>query len=359
MNQENQFYNDPSMKDVILKIQEYFKYLWIKKYGLLCSVIIFNLIFVGKSILKKDTYTSAMTFMLNDESFQANSTIISPYGEFEIVGLQNNKITELTRSSKIIYPILLSEVKIDSIKDIFANHLINIYDLSKGWDNESENQINKEFNLHNFKFENNSLTELKPNEKRALSILHQLISGNNLLKEKGLMSVSYNDNIEMFKLSIESINLDVSNHLINSVYENLRDFYIQGTVGKQILSKDTWIYRTDSLQQEYESLESRILYAENRNRGLITKNTEFNLEKLKRELSKTLKEYNTAVKNLKNTELSLNQDKPEFQIIDKTFFPILNKESKLKNGIIATCLGLLFGIICLILKKSYKEIMME
>ncbi len=130
-NQEKDYQHEDeiSIKELILKTQEYIKVIWSKKIGLIAVSLLFGAGFVLKAYLKPTTYTAELTFMVNQDEGGSMSGIGAMLGQFGLGGSGGGasnfeKITEIARSGKICERTLMDSATVGGARDLLANHII-------------------------------------------------------------------------------------------------------------------------------------------------------------------------------------------------------------------------------------------
>ena len=81
------------------------------------------------------------------------------------------------------------------------------------------------------------------------------------------------------------------------------------------------------------------------------------ISRLSREVSLLDGEYSESLRNQKKLELLLSQETPEFQIIDRTFFPTKNAPSKIKSIILGGFLGTFLACLYFLGRKVIRDAM--
>ena len=116
-----------TLKELILKIREFWQELWRRKLLIVLLSLIGAGLFYGKGMNDKTTYTAGLSFMVAENGSSEQGRALTPYG-MDFGRVENNKITELARSGRIIHAILLDQVAVGNKYDFIANHIIDIYD---------------------------------------------------------------------------------------------------------------------------------------------------------------------------------------------------------------------------------------
>jgi uncharacterized protein involved in exopolysaccharide biosynthesis len=347
--QENhQYYDDEiTLKELILKIIEFWNEILRRFWIVILLGVIGALIAFGLSLKSKTTYRSDISFLLNEEgASNSNDAIAAILGVSSNIPL--NKVTEIVKSARVIHNVILSKVIINNKPDYVGNHIINFYSLHDEWNSNEGSEKMKEFDLTNFYFDNNQIQDFSTKELRAISIIHKMIIKSNL-------SINYNDKTDIFNLSITSLNSELTSELLNTTYQELIKFYTYQTVGKPMENFEVLAEREDSLFREVKSLQSQIAYAEDRTLGLKYKSSKLNTMDLQRAFASTSDLYNKVRKNKEELEFVLKNKSPEFQILDRTFIPIVNAQSKIKQITIGIVLGIFLSILYILGSKIVRD----
>lgn len=350
------YYQDDeiTLKELILKLREFSRELWNKRLSIvLISLLVAGLFWV-RAYLSETTYSAGISFMVT-ENGSSEQGLNSPYGDLEFIQIENNKITELARSGRIIHKVLLQKAVINSRNDYLANHLINIYGLQKEWSEEPLVEEYKNLHLKDFYFTRDVVQEFSQKELRALSIIQQLVAGNNLLGEKGITTISFDDDSDLFRLNVESLEESLSMKLIESIYEELKSFYVDETIGRPKRTYSLLAIQTDSLFIQLSNKERLLAKEKDRNRAYTSTTSSIYINKLAREVSLLDQEYSESIRNQKKIELLLSQETPDFLIIDRTFFPVENAPSKVKGLIFGSLLGGLFACLYFLGRKVIRD----
>ena len=342
------YYQDDeiTLKELILKIQEFWREIWSNKLLVLLITIIVALAFLANTWSKEVTYTANLSFMLTEESNNRGGTAAELLGLGE-VDYNLDKISALATSSKIIYEALLQKITIEGKEDFIANHLIQVYDLQEKWNNEGDGKY-KDFSLKDFYFSNGIKENYSRKEQRALKVLQDLIV-------KKLLSISYDKSTQVFLLNATTLNEALSTDLVDHVYESLVAFYVDKTVGRPQKTYQMLELRTDSLAQLLDQEERKLASAKDRNQGLIGSTYQVTIGRLDRQVTQISAQYMQALKNKEAVEYILQNKTPDFQIIDRTFIPLRNAASKIRALFLGGLLGGILGVGYLIGRKIIRD----
>jgi hypothetical protein len=345
-----------TLKELILKIREFWQELWRRKLLIVLLSLIVAGLFFGKGMLDKTTYSAGLSFMISTFANPQGRALTSYRMDFDRV--ENNKITELARSGRIIHAILLEKVGLGNRYDFIANHIIDVYDLHSVWNEEPIIPNYEHLHLKDFYFTTDSINGFSPREYSALNSIHELLSGNKLLGTKGVMSITYNDDTDIFRLNVEVLSEILSMRLIEAIFKELSDFYIEETVGRPQRSFKLLQAESDSLAIVLKRVETN-LAGVNDYRGFTSSLSGLRRVEIQREFVLIKQEYGKVLQNKKKIEVLLSSAIPEFQVIDRTFIPIKNQSSKLKSLILGGVLGFFLSGIYVLGAKIVRDAMAE
>jgi uncharacterized protein involved in exopolysaccharide biosynthesis len=352
INNGPQYYDDEiTLKELILKIIEFWKEVWRRKFLIITIAIICGAIAYGMNLRHKSTYTSNLSFLLNEDKASSSDAAISA-----LLGINSsiplNKVTEILKSARVIHNVILTKGVVDGKVDYFGNHIINIYALHDDWNTDIKDEKYKPLDLTNFYFTRNEIQDFETKDLRALSAIHKIIISD-------ILAINYNDKTSIFNMSVTSRNSELTSELTNRIYSALIDFYTYQTVGKPKENFKILVEREDSLHSEIKRLEGQLAYMDDRRLGLTSKRSSLSREDLNRTYAATLQLYNKVNSNKEELEFMLANKSPEFQILDKTFIPISNVSSWKKKVLIGLFLGLFLGFIYVIGTKIIRDALAE
>jgi len=154
---------------------------------------------------------------------------------------------------------------------------------------------------------------------------------------------------------VETKDEGLSMSILESIYAELQSFYIEDKIGGPQKAFDLLEAEVDSLFQVLNDAERRLAYDRDRNRGVASSFAQINLSKLERDVNKINQEYEQALSSKRRLEVLLQGGTPTFQVIDQTFFPIVNSSSKFRALILGGLVGLFVSTICVLFRKIVKD----
>jgi len=93
------------------------------------------------------------------------------------------------------------------------------------------------------------------------------------------------------------------------------------------------------------------------NAALISRASSLSFEQLSRKVETTNRVYQEILKNKERVEFMLSSETPEFQMINRTFIPIVAASSKLKALLIGGFLGGFLGVGYIFGRKIIRDAM--
>ena len=356
MKEQNYIEEDEiTLKELILKVQEFFQEV-LKNWRLVILITIpFVLYFFYQAYKMPLTYTSELTFMMNDDEGGGLGALGGLAASFGFGGggsaeFNLEKMLSLLKSRNIIQQGLFEKAEIDGEIDFFANHLIREYDFHGIW-KESET-------LGSFTFKNGKVDEFSRTEYKALKSVYAKVIGS--AKTQGILASSINEDTGIMTLNIESTNEDISIKLLNSLFKKLSSFYINKTIEKQKQTYEITKNKTDSLLGVMNYVQARLLKVKDTQRNTTLNQYRSEELTLERDYQISLIAYGEAIKNKEIADFSLKSKTPFIQSIDLPIPPLsLNKTlmTYIKQIITGGILGVLLAIGFILGRKIYRDTM--
>lgn len=345
-----------TLKDIILTVKSYLIEIYRNLPLLIVAVLLTFGIAYYFSRNQKVSYTTGISFLIKDNKGSKKAAVSPELQRLGIgLGIENNKIKELARSGAVINEVLLTKVLIGGQDDFFANHLIDIYNYKNIWNNEPIDEEYKELQLKDFRFVNDEIEKFSQREYRALSILRDLIVGNKISGQSGILSIVYDKYTDITKFQVVSKDGNISLKLIDLVFKELKDFYTEETTGRSKRNFDALAGKVDSLEKKLRKTKIQLAGATDQTLGLVSKADFLRRGQLEREVERINDIYLNLLGKKQDVEYNLSVDTPDFMVIDKTFIPIKEESSRLTKLLIGTFVGLFLGIGFIILRKIIRE----
>lgn len=359
-----------SLKDIFLKIGEYFQYvrtkfLWIILVGGILGV------YMGfKNYIEPTQYQETLTFMM-DESKSGDVSIPGLDALGSLFGnpqKSNNlgKILQLFESKKIIHNTLFDSVIINDNKNVLANHYLDLYTVPRL--TESYTILGGLFYKRNwvkvlekdptFRFLNDDIDNFTPKENLYLRAIYDHINGEASLGIPQQLASKLDDETGIMQLTMTSEYEDITLSFLNNIYTQLSDFFISKTVEKEQKTYDLMKEKRDSVYLALKSAEYALADFKDRNRNLVTVKGYLNQIQLERQSSILSSMYRTVVGQMDATEFALKNKTPVVQVIDLPRRPINPTSPSWIMGLITGGLiGMVLMLFYFVVRKLFKDIM--
>jgi hypothetical protein len=349
-----------TIKEIIGRVKDVVAMLWLRKFWLLGIGLTFGLIFGFKAYLSKATYSTSISFMVNDDEGGGMSGLSSILGQIGISGgggggYNYEKILTIARSNKIMAEVLFDTLTINSNKDIIANHIIDIYELNEKWEKDSILKKFKFTRLPDFDYSGNEKYNLA--ELTALKSLIGLMKGNpEDPAALHLLDQSFNEESSILKISSQTLNEELSLSLVNSCYDKVSKFYITQSVGNQ---QNNFNHLTEKADSIYNLLTYNENYLANQRdyKGFVLNKQRLPQAQSMRRIEMYSILYGEIIKQKETAAFLLANETPFFQVLDKPMKPLYPiKDGTILNLIIGGVLGVFLGITFFLAQYLFQEI---
>ncbi|MDR1584302.1 MAG: hypothetical protein LBS55_13800 [Prevotellaceae bacterium] len=339
-----------SLKDLILKIKEIWKYLLSKWVIIVIAGVLSASSGLLYSIFSEDEYVAKLSFSVIEKgSYGGNLSNLAGMFGFNVGGtaggvFSGSNMIELLQSRNLIERTLLSNVEIEGKRCRLIDYYIELNPLK----DEDNKIINKEISFpldldrKHFTREQDSL----------LFVLNEAITTKKLAidkqkKDVNIIDISFTNKNELFaKLFTEK--------LINIVSE----FYIQTKTQNTKVNLELMEERADSVKKEFENalISQAKYFDENMNPSKQIVRVE--QQKIQTTIQLTGTTYTELVKNIEVLKLDLVQQTPLIQVIDSPIMPLsIVHFGKLKGIILGGFIGGFLIVAWLLVVYFYKKIM--
>ncbi|WP_293302809.1 Wzz/FepE/Etk N-terminal domain-containing protein [Pedobacter sp. UBA4863] len=334
-----------SLKELILKIKEWWQYLWRKKWIIIAAGLVGGLLGLGYSFIKKPIYTATTTFVL--ESGEKGGGLAAYAGVASMMGIdlggggggifQGDNILELYKSRTMIEKTLFSPL--DSLsKQPLIERYIEINKLREGWEKKPELK-----DLH-FSIGDNKV-KLKNSKTQRLrdSVVSKVVE----VIGKGYLNVTKPDKkLSIIKVDVKSADETFAKRFNEEIVKNVNDFYVQTKTKKSLDNVQILQHKTDSLRAVMNgAIYSAASVADatpNLNptrqvqRAAPVQRAQFSAETNKAVLGEMMK-------NLEMSKMALMKETPLIQVIDEPVYPLKKEKlGKIKGAFYG---GILIGFI--------------
>jgi uncharacterized protein involved in exopolysaccharide biosynthesis len=346
-----------SLKELILKIKEWYRFLLTKWLVIIAAGIIGGAIGLGYAFTQKATYTASLSFALEDEK-QGGGGLSGALGLASSLGIDlggsaggafsGANLIELMKSRNIVEKSLLNTITVNGKTQSFAQYYINFNELNKNWDSKPL--------LKGIVF--------APDADRSKFTLQQdSILGNIYSGVLQMLTVGQKDK----KASLLSIDVKSTDELFSKAFaENLANevssYYIEIKSKKARQNMEILQHQTDSIRAELNGAIAGVAAAADNTFGL---NPAMMVRKTPGTRRQVDVQANTAiltqlVTNLEMAKVSLRKETPLIQVIDKPILPLKkDKLGKLKSLLLGSLLAVFLTVLVLIFKKLFAGILAD
>jgi hypothetical protein len=342
-----------SLKEVIVNIQDYIIYFWKNKWYILLAAVLGVGLFFLQFMNNENTYSAELTYMVNEDNSSSGGGIGTILGQFGLgVGKSEHnldKIVELSRSLRIIRPVLFDSIAIDGKVDNMANHLIAAYDYHERWEDKLEPD------MRGLTFTHTNFDDFRDSENIALNILYLKLIGDPMNDKKGLISADYAQETGILKFSAETVSERLSAALPKMLYEKISTFYIGKSTEKQRQTYNKLNEKVDSIKSVLNQTEYRLSRLVDRSAGVFLQENSLEKNRLAREVQGLTIIYSEVLKNKETSAFVLSNGTPFFQVIDQPILPIpVNPRSVMKAVILGGLLGSVLSVGILAMVRIFR-----
>jgi uncharacterized protein involved in exopolysaccharide biosynthesis len=318
-----------SIADLINKVKEITKYLKSKWVTIFSFSLLGALLGLGYSILKKPTYTAVCTFVLEDS--KSGGGLGQYAGLASLAGIniggggggifEGDNIIELYKSRTMIERALLSESTFNGKNRLLINAFIDIYRL--------QNNSNKKINEFN-----GNVDSFSRDQDSIINIAVLVIN-------KKILTVTKPDKkLNIIKVEVETENEYFSKTLLEKLVQKVNEFYVQTKIKKASGNVQILQHQADSIRDILDlsiyGVANSIDASPNANPQLLTLKVASQKKQIDVQANTAI--YSEIIKNLELSKVSLMQETPLIQIIDKPILP-------LKINFLSKLYGIAFGIL--------------
>jgi uncharacterized protein involved in exopolysaccharide biosynthesis len=346
-----------SLKELLLKIKDWYRFILTKWVVIVAAGIIGGGIGVGYAFTQKATYTASLSFVLEDDK-AGGGGLSGALGLASSLGMDlgggaggafsGANLIELMKSRNIVEKSLLNPITVNGKTQSFAQYYISFNELNKDWKTKPL--------LKGIVF--------TPDADRSKFTLQQdSILGNIYSSVLSMLTVGQKDK----KVSIITIDVKSTDELFSKAFaENLAyevsSYYIEIKSKKARQNMEILQRQTDSIRAELNGAITGVAEASDNTFNL---NPAMMVRKSPGTRRQVDVQANTAiltqlVTNLEMAKVNLRKETPLIQVIDRPILPLKKeKVGKLKSLILGGFLAGFLTVLVLIFKKLLAGILAD
>lgn len=345
---ENRQDDEISLRELILKLREWYHYLLSKWKVILLAGIIGGVLGFLYAYFKKPVYTAECTFVLEE---QGNAGTLGQYaGLASMVGIdlggaagsglfQGDNIIELYKSRSMIQRTLLTQADFNGHLELLIDHYIKSAALSGKWAEQSDLK-NLSFHIPPSKYitKHDSIIGLIVDD-----INKNYLSVEKIDKKLSIISVKVKSKDEMF-----------AKVLNEKLVETVNNFYVRTKTKKALENFNILQKQADSvkslLNSSIGSAASAIDANPNANAALQILQVPSKRKQVDIQASSAM--YSEIIKNLEIARITLRQSAPLIQVIDGPILPLkVERADVVVTTFILVAASAFVLIVLLILKR--------
>jgi hypothetical protein len=344
-----------SLKELILKIQELWKYFLSKWIIILISGLLGGLLGFTYAVLQKFVYTARTTFVL--ESGDGGGSSLGQYaGIAAMAGLdlggggggifQGDNIIELYKSRKMIEKTLLSGIEVNGKRQLLIDQYIDFNQLRQAWAEKPE-LVDIQFNFN-----------LQPFTRTQDSIVGMIV---NDINKNYLIVAKLDKKLSIIKVEVKAKDEAFAKVFNEQIVKNVNDFYVQTKTKKALENVSILKQKVDSVGAVMNDAIYTAAAVSDATPNLnmtrqVQRAAPIQRSQFTAETNKVI--LGELVKNLEMSKIALLKETPLIQVVDEPVYPLDKEKFGKRKGVIFG--GLIAGfctIIILILKKLYRNIL--
>tara|TARA_B100000767_G_C19773161_1_gene541185 strand:+ start:1268 stop:2305 length:1038 start_codon:yes stop_codon:yes gene_type:complete len=333
------------LKDILIKLSEYKLYLLKKKSSIISASMLFLIIGLLYELNSDVNYNAELTFVVESDqsggSLGAMSGIASQFG-FDIGSGSANStfsqqnILELLKSRGVVVAALMQNGVINGKTDLLIEHYLRINQYKEDWDD-----IPIYFTFHG---------ELTQTNDSVSGDIWRTICVDKLLIE--LQS----DDANIINLSYSSLSDEFAKQFVESLIKQMSKMYVEHQTAQASNTLDFLQDRADSVFVELEIAEEEFAKVKDVNQRIVKATGRLKELQLMRNVEVLGTMYLEIVKNLELSKITLLNNTPIINIIDRPILPLeQSANSKILLSFLGAFLGGFLSISFFVFKKLFKD----
>jgi len=344
-----------SLKELLLKITEWYHFLLTKWKLIVLVGIIGGLIGFTYAYFQKPTYKAVLTFAMEEEKSGGGGLggalgLASQFGiDLGSSGggaFSGANLIELMKSRKLVEKTLLSPIEVDGKVQSLVEYYLAFNEIKKDWDEKPLlKSVNFPIDADRSKF-----------TLQQDSILKNLASG---LIKTGLVISQKDKKVSILSIEMNSTNEQFAKVFCETIAKETSEYYVEIKSKKSKMNVDILQHQADSIRAELNSAITGVAAASD---NVFNLNSAMNVRRTPSARRQVDVQANTAiltqlVGNLELAKVTLRKETPLLQIIDRPSFPLeKEKIGKLKSLVLGGFLAGFLTILYLVFSSLYKKL---
>ena len=355
-NNSEQFDNDEiSLKELVLKIKEWYQFLLTKWRLIILAGIIGGLIGFTYAYFQKPIYKALLTFALEEEKSGGGGLggalgLASQFGiDLGSSGggaFSGANLIELMKSRKLVEKTLLSPIEVDGKAQSLVEYYLAFNEIKKDWDEKPLlKNVSFPIDADRTKF-----------TLQQDSILKNLAAG---LIKTDLVISQKDKKVSILSIEMNSTNEQFAKVFCETIAKETSEYYVEIKSKKSKMNVDILQHQADSIRAELNSAITGVAAAAD---NVFNLNSAMNVRRTPSARRQVDVQANTAiltqlVGNLELAKVTLRKETPLLQIIDRPSFPLeKEKVGKLKSLLLGGFLAGFLTVLYLVFSSLYKKL---
>ncbi|WP_407429288.1 lipopolysaccharide biosynthesis protein [Arcticibacter sp.] len=343
--------NEISLKEFILKIQDWVRYLASRWRFILLAGILGGLAGYLYATLRKTVYIASSTFVLDEQGSRGGLSQYAGLASMMGVDLggggggifQGDNIIELYRSGNILKKTLLSPGDFNGKQQLLLERYIAFNSLKERWDKKPE--------LRNISFRSPPFNRLQD------SILNEIVED---INENYLFVGKPDKKLNILKVEVKARDELFAKSFNELIVKNVSDYYIETRTKKSLENVTILQHQADSIRAALNRDISSVALSIDANPNINPARQVLRVPSQRRQVDAEANKaiLSELVKNLEISKVNLRKETPLIQVIDNSVLPLKkDKVGKSKAIIVGAFLFMFLLSAILILRRIYFFIM--
>lgn len=342
LQQQVQASDEVTLKELILKVKDWFSYLWGYKWRILLAGILGGALgFVYAKYFTKPTYTATVSFTLEQKNGSGGALggLASSLGLSDVGGSSSGmfggeNVLYLMKSNRIIHQSLK-----EPQTDLKGDHLLNAY---------LKNHFEKPLKENKIKLFPKDLDSVSFTRQQDSLLL--LVTKN--VKDKQIIAERQDKKTSIINLEVKDGNEQWAYLFSKALVKNAIDLYLEIKVGKLMRTELELTQKKDSIRGLLDGSITTLAYETDLNSHTPLMRYKTNQAKKQIDVEVLKSMYANVIQNLEMTKIQRAQEEPIIEIIDEPILPLeKEKFGKLKGILI---FGILFCFVTTVIIVSRK-----
>ena len=350
-----------SLKEIYVHLKEIYKVILRRKYLVLAISFAGASLGLGAAFLSKPTYTATLSFAMQDSQSGSMSNIASIASQFGLSlggapsgSFGGDNLYQLLTSQRLIENTLLRPLQINGKSNNLLNLYIDTYHLRKSWSKSKKPEI------RSLQF---PLTQQHATFTRAQDSVLQTIY-TTIIKKPMLTAKARSIKLSIGDITFVSENEVFSQLFVDNLIDEATSFYVEAKTKVSRQNYETLKHQADSVKAIYDNaVAARASMADNVPNA-VRQSAGVSVIRKATDMQIAASTYMAMKQNLEVLKMSIDQDTPLVQVIDRPTLPLLkHKLGKLKGLVIGGFLGGFLAMLVLgsgyFYEKLKKNILLE